>query len=86
MTSIENITKAKLYLITSITANENFSLVRDILCSQFPVDSTLDSQNTTSLILATKKSSPDFVNLCLDCGSNVTATDTIGFTALHYAC
>ena len=86
MISQEHITKAKEYLTTSLSNSQNYDLVRDILSSQFPVDETLDKEGTTSLILATKRASIDFVRLCLASGADFKKVDSIGFTALHYAC
>ena len=86
MISPEHITKAKEYLVSGLANCQNYDLIRDILSSQFPVDEPIDKEGTTSLIMATKRSTLDFVRLTLECGSDVRRVDTIGFTALHYAC
>ena len=86
--SQENIDRAKEYIIKAIST-KNLEILAKILDGGFPIDEPLLDHSRQTLLMACcemKESSPEILKVILSYGSRVNLQDSIGRTALHFAC
>jgi ankyrin repeat protein len=72
--------------LRSAVIENNITQVKELLDNEEIINVNYKDLVTNSLLINTTDSDPAILQLLLDKGADINATDTSGWTALHYAC
>lgn len=81
----EALERAKVVIFKAIEQNKTGPLAT-IFQHGFPIDAVVQPPGITALMLCTSIGSPEATALVLSLKPNVNVRDTIGRTAIHFAC
>lgn len=85
MEAREQIERAKSYMRDAVLAQDT-QVINDLLQAGFPVDELIDRLGTTLLMIAVINDKIEVAKLLSQFSPNPNTQDSVGRTALHFAC